>query len=358
VNETHAGWPPHRGGEADADRDGCGCEKISVVIPNWNGAHWLRPCLDSLQAQSFSDFRVYVVDNASQDDSVALMRRNYPWVTVIRNDENLGFAGGMNVGIARARGELIAALNNDTETDPDWLATLVAAMDAHPEAGTGASQLMDFKDRDIIDSLGDGYLPLGVSFKVGAGQRYNVQSSAPCKVQSACAAASVYRRAMLDEIGAYDTDFFAYMEDIDLGLRAQAAGYDCIFIPGAKVFHIGSATSGGSASAFSIRQTVRNTYQVTLKNVPVVLLPFYLGLTLSAQLGAVLVSFVPGRLDWLGRHRGALFSGLWAAAREAPNSLRKRRALRQSRRRGLRSFVAITFETFLLHRAIQRRYQR
>jgi GT2 family glycosyltransferase len=320
-------------------------EKVSVVIPNWNGAHWLRPCLDSLKLQTYDDFKVYVVDNGSEDNSVVLMETEYPWVQIIRNSENLGFAGGMNSGICVAQGELIVALNNDTEVAADWLSVLVAAMDANPNAGTGASQLMDFKDRCIIDSLGDGYLPIGTSFKVGAGRKYSSETMPVREVQSACAAASVYRQNMLEEIGLFDEDFFAYMEDIDLGLRAQSAGYDCIFIPNAKVFHIGSATSGGTASAFSIRQTVCNTYQVIIKNVPTILVPVYVILTFCAQITALLISFFPGKLDWLAKNRHAFWAGIWNAMQESPKSFRKRRAFKPLRRRGLKDFVGVTFAT-------------
>lgn len=327
-------------------------EKISVVIPNWNGARWLPTCLDSLARQSFRDFKIYVVDNGSTDGSVTLMETRYPDVEVIQNSENLGFAGGMNVGFRAAQGELLAALNNDVEVDSEWLAVVARTMDACPQAGFAASQLMDFQNRNIIDSLGDGFYPFGLSFKIGAGKTYRATDEKVLEIQSACAAASIYRSSMLQEIGLFDTDFFAYMEDIDLGLRAQMAGYNCIFIPGAKVFHIGSATSGGQASAFSIRLTVRNTYQVILKNVPLVLVPVYVLLTLLAQIAALLVSFVPGKLDWLAKHRNALLKGWGGALMAAPGSLKKRASFRHLRKRGSRDFLRSLKRSVQLNRSI------
>lgn len=321
-------------------------EKISVVIPNWNGARWLRPCLNSLRAQRFRDFRVYVVDNGSTDGSVDLLRDHYPEVQVIAHPENLGFAGGMNSGMSAARGELIAALNNDVEADPGWLGAIAAAMDAHPEAGSGASRLMDFKSRDVVDSLGDGFLPVGLSFKAWSGAHYPANGLPLRHVQSPCAAASVYRRAMLDRIGLFDEDFFAYMEDVDLGLRAQAAGYACIFIPDAVVYHIGSATSGGTASAFSMRLTVRNAYQVILKNVPGLLVPLYVLATLSLHLGILAASFFVKRLAWVRDNRRAVATGLLAALREAPRSLKKRRRLRPLRVQGTAEFLRASWSTW------------
>lgn len=314
-------------------------EHVSVVIPNWNGERWLPVCLDSLRRQTYEDFRVYVVDNGSQDGSVALMQRDYPEVEIVQSSENLGFAGGMNLGFEAASGDLLVALNNDVETDFNWLATLAAVMDANPEVGLAASQLMDFKDREVIDSLGDWFNPLGLSRKIGAGRKARDLGTRPVPVQSPCAAASVYRRAMLDEIGSFDTDFFAYMEDVDLGLRALIAGYDCVFVPGARVYHIGSATSGGTASAFSIRQTVCNTYQVTLKNLPLPLVPVWVVLTFGTHLAALALSFLPVAPRWLAENRKALLRGVGAALREAPRSLKKRSKMRNLRRRGTGSFL-------------------
>ncbi|RKF14744.1 glycosyltransferase family 2 protein [Roseovarius spongiae] len=328
-------------------------EHVSVVIPNWNGERWLPTCLNSLRRQSYGDFRVYVVDNGSTDGSVALMRRDYPEVEIVESAENLGFAGGMNLGFEAARGDLLVALNNDVETDPEWLATLVAAMEAAPGIGLAASQLMDFADREVIDSLGDWFNPLGLSRKVGAGQRAGELGERPVPIQTPCGAASVYRRELLDEIGAFDEDFFAYMEDVDLGLRALFAGHDCVFVPGARVYHIGSATSGGSASAFTIRQTVCNTYQVTLKNLPLPLLPVWIVTTLGVHVGALLLSFLPIAPRWLSRNRAAVLRGLGAALRQAPESLRKRRDMRNLRRRGSGAFLRSIQQSMAFNRNIR-----
>ncbi len=321
-------------------------EKVSVVIPNWNGASWLPLCLDSLQRQTFRDFKVYIVDNGSTDGSVELIKTGYPDVAIIKNEKNLGFAGGINCGFRVATGDLIVALNNDVETDPDWLTVMVRTMDTYPHAGSGASQLMDFRDRDIVDSLGDGFLPIGISIKAWSGANYPPQGLQVQEIQSPCAAASVYRKSMLDRIGLFDEDFFAYMEDIDLGLRAQRAGYRSIFIPGAIVYHIGSATSGGTASAFSIRQTVTNTYQVILKNVPLPLLPIYIVLTLATHLFTLGASFIPGKLDWVAKNRRSVGLGLINAVRAIPSSLKKRNEMRSLRTQTTSGFISMTRETW------------
>ena len=145
-------------------------EKIAVIIPNWNGQRFLKTCLDSLRAQHYRDFAVYLVDNGSSDDSLKFVREHYPEVTLIALPQNLGFSAAINAGIRASTGELVAALNNDTETDPAWLEELVKVMDSRPDMHFCASLVLDFKERHIIDSYGDYYSFIGKSGKVGEGK--------------------------------------------------------------------------------------------------------------------------------------------------------------------------------------------
>ena len=300
-------------------------ERITVVIPNWNGLKWLQPCLQSLRNQSFKDFRTIVVDNGSVDGSVAFMRSEFPEVEVVELPVNIGFAGGMNAGIRRAQGEFVAALNNDTEVDAEWLAQMVNAIDSHPDYSIFASKIMDFKQRDIFDSIGDGYSRSGLSFKFAAKHRDNGSFKEPFEVFGACAAACLYRRSMLDLIGHYDDDFFAYMEDVDLCVRARMAGFRCLAVPGAIVYHVGSATSGGTASAFSVRLTARNLLTVMLKNMPAAVLPRMLLTTFVVQSGAVAEALLTNRRPWLRQHMTSYLKGLIEAMASLGTTLRKRK---------------------------------
>jgi GT2 family glycosyltransferase len=324
-------------------------ERVSIVIPNWNGKKLLPVCLDSLRKQTFRDFVVYVVDNGSKDGSAEFMEASYPEVRVVRNSENLGFAEGMNVGIREAKGEYIVSLNNDHETAPNWLAEIVKQMDKHPQMGSAASALLDFKDRNRIDSLGDGYSWDGRSYKIGSAQVFRPLTE-PFEILCPCAAASVYRSSMLERIGLFDKDFFAYMEDVDLGLRAQLAGYRSICIPTAFVYHMGSATSGGGASAFTIRQTTRNIYRVIIKNVPLVLLPVFIFFALTSQLGLVVLSLVLPQFRWFRIHVRAYFEGLAQAYRDLPGNFAKRRQVAGLKKLGTVAFVRMILASYRLAR--------
>ncbi len=240
-----------------------------MVIPNWNGLRLLRPCLVSLSAQTCRDFETVVVDNGSSDGSAEALAREFPWVRVVALPRNLGFAGGCNVGLAAARGEVIVLLNNDTEVEPTWLAELAAALGRHPEAGFAASRMMLYSARDTINSAGDLYRRDGTADARGAWQPYGPPWDAERLVFGASGGAVAYRRALLDAIGPFEARFFSYCEDVDLSWRAQLAGYRCVYAPRAVIYHHGSATGGGPLSSYYVG---RNTIWVIVRNVPGALL--------------------------------------------------------------------------------------
>lgn len=326
-------------------------ERVAVIIPNWNGSAILGGCLESLRLQTFRDFVTYVVDNGSTDDSVAMVRSRFPEVVLLVNERNLGFSAAMNIGIAQSRGAYVVALNNDTEVDPAWLGELVGAMDGHASAGFATSKILDFNDRARIDTVGDGYGFAGIAYKIGSRQADTLSASEPFEVFGASGAASIYRRGMLDTIGVFDPDFFAYMEDVDLSIRARLAGHECLSVPTAVVYHMGAATTGGSSSAFSVRLTTRNVYAVIVKDMPGPLLPLVLVCTIGAQAGAVGLSLFTGRLPWLRRHLRAYGVGLREAILELPANLRKRREVRSTRRISWLQFWRLMIASARLRRA-------
>ena len=313
-------------------------DRVTVVIPNWNGLKWLGPCLRSLRAQSFKGFRTIVVDNGSEDGSIHFLQSEFPEVEIVALPKNVGFAAGMNAGIRAAHGEYIAALNNDTEAHPEWLTRMVEVMDAKPEFAIFASKIMNYRQRDIFDSLGDGYRRSGLAFHLATESRDDGSIVEPFEVFGACAAACFYRRSMLDEIGLYDDDFFAYMEDVDLCIRARMAGYRCLAVPQAVVYHVGSASHGGTASAFSVRLTARNILLVIIKNIPATMLPRVLLTTVLVQSAVVAEALFTGRRPWLRKHIGAYFKGLGDAMSALPATLRKRKQILLLRRISARQF--------------------
>lgn len=253
---------------------------VSVIIPNWNGAHYLPTCLDSLRRQTYPAIEIIVADNASSDGSQELLGHSYPEVRLVSLEENLGFAGAANAGIRAARGEIIALLNNDTEADPHWVAELVRALAQHPDAGSAASKMLLFDRRDTFHSAGDSFRTDGLPANRGVWQHDAGQFDREEYVFSGCGGAVAYRREMLEQIGLLDELFFFSCEDVDLAWRAQLAGWRCIYVPTAVVYHRLSATGGGVTSSF---YTGRNTIWVLVKDVPGPLLRKYGWPILRAQ---------------------------------------------------------------------------
>jgi GT2 family glycosyltransferase len=304
----------------DATRGGA-CPRVTVIIPTFNGEKLLPGCLDSLARQRYSPFRTVVVDNGSTDASSALLAGRYPAVAVIRMGRNTGFAPAVNAGIRRAETELVALLNNDTEAQPDWLAALVAALDADPGAAFCASKMIDFADRGVIDSAGNCYASNGRSVPRGFLSQDRGQYDAPAEVFGACAGAALYRRALFDRVGLFDERFVSYKEDVDLDFRAQLAGMRCLYAPSAVCRHIGGATSGRRKSDLAVRLSTRNGIALFFKNMPAALLPRTLPrliLDLAFQLGHQTLK---------GGQALPLLRGLFGAAALLPHALRERRRI-------------------------------
>lgn len=247
-------------------------QKYYIVVPNWNGAHHIDACLKSLTVQSL-DASVIVVDNNSTDGSVELIEREFPDVALIKNKRNLGFAGGVNTGINYAiklGAKYIALLNNDAIADKKWLEYLVGYLDTHSKVGIVASQIINSQNR-LLDSTGESYTTWGLPFPRGRDEPANTGYEEGL-VFGASGGASLYRVSMLQEVGLFDKDFFAYYEDVDLSFRAQLAGWEVAYEPKAVVHHEIGATSS-QVKDFTVYHTLKNLPFLFWKNVPTRLMP-------------------------------------------------------------------------------------
>lgn len=241
--------------------------KVTIVIPNWNGWQYLQSCLPAVFAQTYSNFEVLVVDNASTDSSVELVREQFPQVNLIVNDSNLGFARANNVAIRATATPYVATLNNDTQVESNWLSALIRVIASDPRVGMGASKILYLQPPHLIDSAGIGISRAGLAWNRGNSTQENPMEDKPYEVFGPSAAAALYRRAMLDEVGLFDEAYFAYYEDIDLAWRARLMGWRCLYVPTARVYHVHSATSR-QGSPFKRFLLSRNEVWTILKNYP------------------------------------------------------------------------------------------
>jgi GT2 family glycosyltransferase len=294
--------------------------------------------LGSLHRQEGGEFEVVLVDNGSTDGSVEMARSEFPRVRIIRNRENRGFCAANNQGINFSSGEFIALLNNDAEADPGWLRALRRVFHNRPDTGMAASKILVYEDPTRIDKAGHLIYPDGQNRGRGAGAPDDGQFDRMEEVLWPDGCAAMYRRSMLDQIGGFDEDLFAYADDAELGLRARIAGWRCVYAPEAVVRHHRGATLGlGSARRLELIE--RNRVLLAAKLFPWSLLwlniPFYLarlaaGLAASAQ-GAGETALYPG---WRGRLTiaRALISGDLQALAMLPVMFRKRREVRRIRK--------------------------
>lgn len=240
---------------------------VSIVIVNWNGAHLLPACLDSLRTQSRLADEVIVVDNASRDASRSLLAEHYPWVNVIPLRVNTGLAGGANAGIATSTGTIVVTLNNDTIASPHWLEALCAPLDADPSLGSTMSTMVFAHAPTRIASAGLVVHRNGLVLDDLIGHQHADAPAPPRPIFGPSAGAAAYRRTMLDDVGAFDEDFFMYLEDADLAWRARLRGWRSVHVPHATIQHIYSASSG-QGSPLKQFHLARNRLWCLRKNLP------------------------------------------------------------------------------------------
>ncbi|MCY3914370.1 MAG: glycosyltransferase family 2 protein [Chloroflexi bacterium] len=239
--------------------------EASVVVVTWNGRERLSESLPAIVGQENVRHEVILVDNGSTDGTAGWVRTEYPSVRVVELSENTGFAAGNNRGFEAARASLIATINNDAIPDPDWLASLVSAATAHPDAGMFASRMVYLHDPRVIDSAGISLDPLGIAWDRNAGTPSG--DDADGEVFGASAGAALYRRELLEATSGFDERFFAYLEDVDLAWRARWLGWKARYVPAARVRHRHSAT-WAEDSPLKTYHLGRNKVWLIAKNYP------------------------------------------------------------------------------------------
>jgi GT2 family glycosyltransferase len=325
-------------------------------VVNWNRRDLLQACLQSLKRQQVNQpFEVVVVDNGSSDGSPEMVANEWVnraviKVVLLRNRENRGFCAANNQGFAASDTEFVALLNNDAEAEPGWLEALASAFEGRPDVGMAASKILVHEDPRRIDKVGHLIYPDGQNRGRGTGELDQGQYDRVEEVLWPDGCAAMYRRSMLDEIGAFDEDFFAYADDAELGLRARIAGWKCLYVPGAVVRHHRGATLGLRSSR-RLELIERNRVLLAVKLFPWSLL-WLNGVYYAMRLGAGAWAAVTGQGE-VGKFPGlrgklqaalALLKGDLAALPLIPRMLRKRRGIERIRKLSPREVKKLILE--------------
>ena len=249
---------------------------LGIVIANWNGEKLIDKCLESLENQVFKDFKVYIIDNASKDNSRVVIKKymNRLNIDLTEMSYNTGFAPANNVGIKKAIKDgcnYILTLNNDVEVPKESLKKAMEAIDTNKEFDVFQLFMINYFNKDVCDAAGlnfkDDLIPLQVGFKENVAEILNKDD---IKIEGVCAGAAIYstkalEAVKLDDENYFDSNFFAYFEDVDLSLRLKRSGYKFKLLKDSIVYHMHSAT-GGKTSGFKEYYLTRNLFMYTKRN--------------------------------------------------------------------------------------------
>lgn len=309
-------------------------KEVTVVIPNYKGEAYLRPCVESLFAGTGLEMDVIIVDNGSRDGCVEEVRRLYPQVECVCLDQNYGFCKAVNIGIRKAETPYVFLLNNDTLVCKGAVEALLASLKKDRRIFSVEAKMIQYQDRTKIDSAGTFYNAFGWAYARGK-DRPADQYRKRGPVFSACAGAAMYRREVFEEIGLFDEEHFAYLEDVDVGYRARIAGYRNVYEPMARIIHVGSAASGSRHNEFKVRLSARNNLYLIYKNMPV--------LQILLNLPLLLAGFLVKYLFFLKKGLGAIYlKGLM----EAPKLMKKKKKVLYQKGH-LKNYLKIQLELWL-----------
>ncbi|UCE78857.1 MAG: glycosyltransferase family 2 protein [Nitrospiraceae bacterium] len=323
--------------------------KASIIVLNFNGKQIIEECVDSVLNQTYQNVEIIIVDNGSTDGSLEVINEKYQnKVTLIKNEANLGFAEGNNIGISYATGHYISLLNNDAVADPTWLEELVRAAEASDTSyGMWASKILFYENKDVIDTAGHLMYPDGLNRGRGKGEHDDGQYNEKEEVFFPSGCAALYLKQMIDIIGMFDQDFFAYGDDTDLGLKARLAGWKCLYVPTAMVYHKSSVTAGiySTLKAYLVE---RNRIWILVKYFPMTAIfqsIFYTLLRYALQAyGAFTGKGAAGRFVE-GATRMRLLKVLVKSYSDAlvrlPAMMNKRRKLRRIKKVSSNDFIAL-----------------
>lgn len=294
---------------------------VTVIIPNYNGLNFLKKCLRSLWRGDLIP-HVIIVDNGSDDGSVQWVTKHFPLVELICFKENTGFCRAVNAGIRSAAAEFVILLNNDTVVSRHFVSGLLEAIRGDEKIFSAGAKMVAMDAPELIDDAGDFYCALGWAFARGKGRpasHYRKKT----RIFAACAGAAIYRKAIIAQLGYFDEVHFAYLEDLDIGYRAQLAGYYNLFAPAATVRHVGSGASGSRYNQFKTDLTSRNSIYIIRKNMP----PWQIILNFPLLLLGFTIKFIFFTRKGMGRrYLKGLFAGMTLPLDRSPQAHRTRPA--------------------------------
>jgi GT2 family glycosyltransferase len=297
---------------------------ISIIIVNWNGMGWLKKCLPSLSKQTYNNFELILVDNASIDDSVSWTKRHYPKTKIIVNEKNLGFSHANNIGYKNATGDYVLFLNNDTITTSTFLTEAVKVLECDQKIGGVQSKLLLMDDHTTLDSVGAFLTPTGFLYHYGFRQKDHPKYDKEIDLYTAKGACMMFKKEVLKKVEVdgwiFDPDYFAYFEETDMCHRVWLAGYRIVYAYKSVIYHKMGATSSSMDNAFVQYHSFKNRISSYCKNLGLYRLILILPVHLIFCLGMIFALLLTRRYktSW------SIVRAMGWNIRNLPNTLRKR----------------------------------
>jgi len=304
---------------------------VSVIIVNFNGQRWLKKCFDSLLNQTYKNFKIIFVDNNSSDDSIEFLEKNYKdkRIRIIKNTENSGFAGGNNIGIKEAKGEYLYLLNNDTWVEKDIIEKTIKFFEKSDKVATIQTKIQLMNEDNKIDSAGSFWSNSTLLYHYGANKSANLERyNQTYKVFSTKAASVFMRKSVLDEIGAFDDDFWAYYEETDLNHRMWISGYECWYYPVSTCYHANGGTSLSFDNDIIQFHNFKNKIMSFIKNFS----SFYLVYVLFVHLVIMILLSIVWLIKGKNKHFLALYKAIWWNILHINKNIKKRLKIQLNRK--------------------------
>ncbi len=309
------------------------CDRVSVIIVNFNGYEYVRRCVLAVAANVYEDFEIIVADNGSTDASVEKLAGEFPnlGIRFVALPSNLGPSAARNRAVSIATGEYFAFLDNDTAPDADWLVAPIRRMKDDPSIGAIQCRLMLLREPTKFDYVGDYLGSFGFLMQtVSAGEEDTGQANSECIILSAKSAGMVVRRKAFLEAGGFDDDYFIYVEETDLGLRLWLMGYKAIYVPASRVLHefgTSSVILGQQQNVLAKFHGTKNYVLTLIKNLETKTLLQVMPLHLALWVGYAVLNCAGGR--W--KSAGLIVAGLWWNITHLDSTMNKRREIQQRR---------------------------
>lgn len=301
---------------------------VSIIIPNYNGKIHLEECLNSLQRIESDDYEIVFVDNASEDGSVEFVKDNFPGIKILQLEKNYGFAEGCNLGVEKAQGDYIVFLNNDTKVDAHWLKELLVAKETYGENHIYSSKVLFYDEPGTLNTIGGMITPMGSGLDMNFGKEDIAEYNNVRFVGSPSGCSMLLKKSLFLEMGGFDNDYFAYLEDVDFGWRCWLRGHKTYYIPESIVYHKYGSTGGKIDTPFRVFNVQKNRLFNIIKNFSLANMIKGFIISIIFDLVRIFQFLIHGEFSLIT----AILRGDYAFIKGIPKTLAKRKYIQDNRK--------------------------